>query len=102
MRALHPAWQDYRRRRRWFWSAMALFFVVGFAVAGLTDGHRIEMTTGIVLVFLCFVPALVAQHWLYRFPCPRCRQPFLRPRRSVNPACAHCGFAKWGDPDTFA
>jgi len=102
MRPLHPAWQDYRRRRRWFWSAVALFFAVLLAVGGLTDGRRIEKTTGIVLVFLCIVPALVAQHWLYRFPCPRCGRPFLRRRRSVNPACARCGFAKWEDPDTFA
>jgi hypothetical protein len=76
--------------------------VVLLAAGGLTDVRRFEKTTLIVLAFLCFVLVLVAQRWLYRFPCPRCRRPFLQRRRSVNPACARCGFAKWEDPDTFA
>ena len=107
MRALHPVWQDYRRRRRWFWSAVALTFGLMFVVAGFLEekrieGHPIGLAWSILLGVSVVLPMLAAQRWLYAFQCPRCGRPFLRRRGSVTRACASCGFAKWGDPDTFA
>jgi hypothetical protein len=97
--ALHPAWQDYRRRRRWFWVSTVVTFGGMFAVAGLTENHLVERHLGLVLMCISVLPLLVLSNWLYAFRCPRCSERLVRrPGRTFSPACSHCYLPRWWDP----
>lgn len=103
---MHPAWNEYRRRRRA--RRLAIFLLPLWLVPGAVmnyllvswgladrDLRSLAVTSPPVLIFL------VANRRLRTFACPRCGQPFQGSWLNANAfarRCLYCGLPLWADP----
>src|SRR2546428_14131174 len=96
------AWQDYRRRRRWFFG----IWLGGFLVVALVARLLSKLSLG-DLDFAVLGPAwmtafVVVAIRLQFFRCPRCHRKFFGALLYSNPLakkCVHCGLPKWSESD---
>src|SRR5690349_5628422 len=88
------AWDDYRRRIRWFFGvwlggfAILVLMVKLFLKLGLGDWPFLVIGPAWMIAFV------VVALWSSRFKCPRCRKPFFFGYWYHNPfarKCVHCG-----------
>ena len=98
------AWNDYRRRRRWY-LGVGLGGVAVMAILALFDNKSIEDSIFPVLFPIWMIVSLIAAIRLSRFKCPRCAHPYFATRfraRFLARRCVHCGLqkgAKHGPPE---
>src|SRR5437879_5295172 len=96
------AWDDYRRRRRWFFGVWLGGFLFVASLAALLN----KLSLG-DLAFWILGPAWMASFVvvaarLQLFRCPRCHRRFFNTFWYGNllaRRCVHCGLPKWSDTD---
>jgi hypothetical protein len=96
------AWDDYRRRRRWFFGVwlggIPVFVVLSMSLIALLHSDLPFYFVGGAYM-LAFV---IASLRLSFFRCPRCGHPFFTTWWRGNPLaqkCLHCRLPKWSESD---
>ncbi len=95
-----PAWQDYRRRRRWFLGIWFGGFLVVALLASLLSKLSLDDLAFYVLGPVWMVGFVIAALRLSLFRCPRCHHRFFCTWWLGNPLaqkCLHCGLPKWSE-----
>ena len=101
---MHPAWDQYRRRRRAFWLALLLlplWLVPGGTIEHVLAGYGFNATNGVTFLAVVVPPmacVMVAHLRLMCWPCPRCGRSFHLSWWYGNAfarRCVHCGLPKW-------
>jgi 4-amino-4-deoxy-L-arabinose transferase-like glycosyltransferase len=95
-------WNDYRRRRRWFFGV----WLGGFIIVASLAAFLAKLSLG-DLAFAVLAPAwglafVVVAVRLQFFLCPRCHRHFSKAFWYGNPfarKCVHCGLPKWSESD---
>ncbi|UHQ21871.1 hypothetical protein LVB77_14475 [Lysobacter sp. 5GHs7-4] len=91
------AWNDYRRRVRWFLGVWLGGFVIAAAVGMVLDHLSTGEWAMIAVGGIWLSSFAIAGFRLQAFRCPRCQQPFFNQRWSYWPfagACLHCGLPR--------
>ena len=99
------AWQDYRRRVRWFFGVWLSGFVVVGALAELLGKLGLGDVGIKVFSPAWMIAFVVVGVRLQLFKCPRCRRQFFKAWWYYNPFArkfVHCGFSKWGEANSNA
>jgi len=94
------SWDEYRRRRRWFFIVWLTYLPGAVLVAHLLQALLGSEHVSAVVVGLWMLAFAITGGRLGSFPCPRCHRPFFRRDLISNPLtgeCLHCGFPKWGE-----
>ena len=98
------AWEDYKRRVRWFFGG----WLGGLAFIALLVALLDRLSLGEV-AFYFLGPAwlglfIVVAARVQLFKCPRCHQQFFKAPWYYSPfarKCVHCGLPKWGCTGSF-
>jgi uncharacterized membrane protein len=97
------AWEDYKRRVRWFFGG----WLGGFAVVALLAALLNRLSLGEVALSLLgptwIVLIIVVAVRVQLFKCPRCHRQFFKAFWYYSPfarRCVHCGLPKWGCTDS--
>ena len=99
----HCHWQNYKRRRLWFF-AIWLGYIPGVFALGYPLTRLFGSDIPIYVVAGAWMLAFAASGiYMSAFPCPSCHKPFFYTWWFHNPfarRCVHCGFPKWRDSVT--
>jgi hypothetical protein len=98
------AWNDYRRRRRWYFSIACGGLAAIITLAMLFSGQSVQCLNFLVLAPIWAIAFSVAAIRLCRFICPRCGRPFCATRLVAHlytRRCVHCGLPRWAKSDSL-
>lgn len=92
------AWNDYRRRRRWYFGTWLGSFAVIEILWHLSDKVSLRGLAIGVLGPICMLTFIIFCIWHGLFKCPRCGRCFFLTWLYHNHFarhCVHCGLSKW-------
>jgi predicted RNA-binding Zn-ribbon protein involved in translation (DUF1610 family) len=98
-----PRWNEYRRRRGWFYAALVACPLTILALGMIVPGLVASDAPVTVLIFAGMTAIGITSARMAYFRCPRCGKLFFRKgwmRNSFAQSCMHCGLPKWAEADT--
>jgi len=96
------AWEDYRRRRRWFYGVWLGGFLVIALLLSILSKLRLDNLAFYILGPGWIIAFILAACRVQSFRCPRCQQRFFATSWYYNSfarRCVHCGLRKWSEND---
>ena len=96
------AWNDYRRRRRWFFGVWLGGFLVVALLASLLSKLSLDDLAFYVIGPAWMIGFVIMAIRMSLFRCPRCHHRFFSTWWHNNPLarkCLHCGLPKWSESD---
>lgn len=96
------AWNDYHRRRRWFFGVWLGGFAILVTLDMLLSKLPLRGLVFDVLGPIWMIGFVIVAIRLSLFRCPRCHHRFFTTWWHGNPLarkCLHCGLPKWSEVD---